>query len=104
MHKQRVVGILLAGLVVASVVATGVGAQAITPEAALSRLCTHSVFSPDWFAPSLLAQVPWQPSSSSLRTSPGRWVGVLRVSQTGNQYALVFEHGVFVARAQNQAC
>ncbi len=99
MHRQHVVEILLAGVVVASVIITGVGAQAITPPTALSRLCTHTVFSADWFAPSLLAQVPLttiQQLFANFTSEMGRCVG-LRVSQPGAPSALVFEHGVFVA-------
>ncbi len=97
MSMQRLARILVACLLGATVVATGVSAQGPTSEAALSRLCSNGTFSADWFAPSLLSQVPLATIQRLFSNIAAEFGRCLRVTQTGNYYALIFEHGVFVA-------
>jgi beta-lactamase class A len=70
---------------------------AMTPQAALERLVTAESISPDWFAPSFLAQVSVLQVQSiliSLTTELGNYQGV---EQNGNDYQVVYDKGIVPA-------
>ena len=75
-----------------------VGAQTLTPIAALERLCTAEQILADWFAPSFLDAVPLVVVRRILADFSMEFGRCQRVAEAGDEYVVVFERGLVDAR------